>query len=145
MKGGFMLNQFELPSEKLRWICDAEQFKFDCTHELPRLAEIIGQDRAIKAMEFGLTIDQPGYNIYVAGLAGTGKTSAVKAHIEKIIEARKAQDHQSDDWCYLYSFTDPDRPQILNLPQGKGRELASHLDRLLESIQSGIKKAFSSP
>ena len=140
-----MFNQYEIPPEKLRWICDSKQFKFDCTSELTPLAEFIGQDRAIRAMEFGLSIDQPGYNIYVAGLAGTGKTSAVKAYIQKIIETRKAQDFQPDDWCYLYSFTDPDRPQILNLPQGRGHELANHLDSLLESLQSGINKAFSSP
>jgi len=96
-------------------------------------------------MEFGLAIDQPGYNIYVAGLAGTGKTSAVKTYIQKVIETRKTEDYRAEDWCYLYNFTDPDRPQIVNLPQGRGRELASHLDSLLESLQSGIKKAFSSP
>ena len=140
-----MSSQSEVPAEKLRWVCDIEQFKFQRTSELTPLAEFIGQDRAIRAMEFGLAIDQPGYNIYVAGLAGTGKTSAVKTYIQKVIEAKKTEDYQPEDWCYLHNFTDPDRPQIVNLPQGKGRELASHLDNLLESLQSGIKKAFSNP
>jgi len=140
-----MSSQSEVPAEKLRWVCDIEQFKFQRTSELTPLAEFIGQDRAIRAMEFGLAIDQPGYNIYVAGLAGTGRTSAVKTYIQKVIEAKKTEDHQPEDWCYLHNFTDPDRPQIVNLPQGKGRELASHLDNLLESLQSGIKKAFSNP
>ena len=58
-------------------------------------------------MEFGLAIDQPGYNIYVAGLAGTGKTSAVKTYIQKVIETRKTEDYRAEDWCYLYNFTDP--------------------------------------
>jgi predicted ATP-dependent protease len=140
-----MSSQSEVPAEKLRWVCDIEQFKFQRTSELTPLAEFIGQDRAIRAMEFGLAIDQPGYNIYVAGLAGTGRTSAVKTYIQKVIEAKKTEDYQPEDWCYLHNFTDPDRPQIVNLPQGKGRELASHLDNLLESLQSGIKKAFSNP
>ena len=140
-----MSSQSEVPAEKLRWVCDIEQFKFQRTSELTPLAEFIGQDRAIRAMEFGLAIDQPGYNIYVAGLAGTGRTSAVKTYIQKVIEAKKTENHQPEDWCYLHNFTDPDRPQIVNLPQGKGRELASHLDNLLESLQSGIKKAFSNP
>lgn len=140
-----MSGQSEVSPEQLRWVCDIEQFKFKCTSELTPLAEFIGQERAIRAMEFGLAIDQPGYNIYVAGLAGTGKTSAVKTYLQKVIEAKKTEDHKLEDWCYLHSFVDPDRPQILNLPQGKGRELANHLNDLLESLQTGIKKAFSSP
>ena len=140
-----MLSQFEVPIDKLRWQCKPDDFKFECTKELMPLAEFIGQDRAIRAMEFGLAIEQPGYNIYVAGLAGTGKTSAVKTHIQKIIDLKKSQDHQVEDWCYVHNFIDIDRPQIVNLPQGKGRELANSLDSLLESLQADIKKAFSSP
>lgn len=140
-----MSGQFKLPPEKLRWICDIQQFKFERTSELSPLAEFIGQDRAIRAMEFGLAIDQPGYNIYVAGLAGTGKTSAVKTYLQKVIETKKAKDHELEDWCYIHNFVDVDRPHILNLPQGKGRQLAAELDKLLENLQSGIKKAFSSP
>ncbi len=140
-----MSGQFRLPPEKLRWICDIEQFKFERTSELSPLAEFIGQDRAIRAMEFGLAMDQPGYNIFVAGLAGTGKTSAVKTYLQKVIELKKSEDHELEDWIYIHNFVDVDRPHILNLPQGKGRQLAAELDKLLENLQSGIKKAFSSP
>jgi len=62
------LSQFEVPVEKLRWDCVPEQFKFQCTSELTPLAEFIGQDRAIKAMEFGLAIDQPGSATLMAAI-----------------------------------------------------------------------------
>lgn len=69
------LHQYEVPLERLRWQCDPALFNFDCTGDLPRLTEFIGQERASRAVEFGLSIKEDGYNIYVAGLTGNGKTS----------------------------------------------------------------------
>jgi len=71
------VKKYELSVDQLRWQCDSSIFDFDCTKDLTPLREFIGQDRAIRAIDFGLSMNHDGYNIYVAGITGTGKTSAV--------------------------------------------------------------------
>ena len=83
------IKKYEVPADKLHWHCDPGIFDFDCTKELAPLGEFIGQDRAMRAIEFGLSVALDGYNIYVAGLTGTGKTSAVKSHIKKLVGRKK--------------------------------------------------------
>jgi predicted ATP-dependent protease len=86
-----------------------------------------------------------GYNIYVAGLSGTGKTSIVKAYVNKIVERRKAEgSYTPDDWCYLYNFDDPDKPQILNLPKGTVKLFKDRITKLLERLKDEMANAFSS-
>lgn len=85
------LKKYEVPVEKLRWKCDPGIFKFECTKDLAPLKEFIGQERATRAVQFGLSMENAGYNIYVAGLTGMGKTSMVKAYIEKLIEDKEAR------------------------------------------------------
>ena len=140
------ISKYEVPVDKLRWHCDPCQFEFECTSELSPLEEFIGQDRAIRAIEFGLAMDRPGYNIYVAGLTGTGKTSAVKTYIQRLIHEKEAKSgtYRPDDWCYLYNLNDPDQPQIVNLPQGKGRQLRDQINNLLERLKRELTRAFSS-
>jgi lon-related putative ATP-dependent protease len=140
------ITKYEVAVDKLRWQCDPAQFDFECTKDLAPLREFIGQDRAIRAIEFGLYMDHDGYNIYVAGLTGTGKTSIVKSHIEKLIAERQRgeQAYNPEDWCYLYNFADPDRPQILNLPQGRGRVFRDETSNLLQQLKEELPKAFSS-
>ena len=86
--------KYELSSDKLRWDCDPAIFDFECTKDLAPLREFIGQDRAIGAIEFGLSMNHDGYNIYLAGLTGTGKTSAVKTHINKLLREKKSLKQQ---------------------------------------------------
>ncbi len=138
--------KYEIPADKLRWQCDPSFFDFECTSDLAPLREFIGQDRAIRAIEFGLSMNQEGYNIYVAGLAGTGKTSVVKTHIKKLIEKKRAEEkaRPPEDWCYLHNFTDPDRPQILSLPQKKGKIFRDQISNLLQRLKEELVKAFSS-
>ena len=102
------INKFCLPPEKLRWQCDPSIFGFESTKDLQPLRQFIGQDRAIKSIDFGLSMDCEGYNIYVAGLTGTGKTSAVKAHISKLLEEKQTKEQFKPvyDWCYFYHFSD---------------------------------------
>ena len=108
-------------------------FEFECTDELVPRSEFIGQDRAIRSLQFGLGVDRPGYNIFVTGLTGTGKTTAIFEHIEKAIAQRQSADDVKppDDWCYVYNFNDPDRPNAIRLPPGAGKRLRDDLDRLL--------------
>jgi lon-related putative ATP-dependent protease len=138
--------KYELSADKLEWQCDPELFTFDCTKELAPLREFVGQDRAIRAIEFGLSMDKDGYNIYVAGLTGTGKTSAVKRQIDKLLEEKRAsqQVQPPEDWLYIYNFDNVEKPQVLNLPQGKGKVFKEQIDALLQRIKEELAKAFAS-
>ena len=78
--------KFRVDWEKTTWKQDMETFAFKCTDELLPLDHFIGQDRAQEAIRFGLEVDKPGYNLFVTGLTGTGKTSAIKAHLQSIVD-----------------------------------------------------------
>ncbi len=139
------VKKYEVPINKLRWECDPNIFEFNHTKNLAPLREFVGQDRAIRAIEFGLSMDREGYNIYVAGLTGTGKTSVVKTYIQRLVERKKVEEkRQLEDWCYLYNFTDSDRPQIISLPQGKGKPFRNQISNLLQKLKEGLTRAFSS-
>ena len=139
-------NSFNIPPEQLRRAEDPAVFEFECTDELVPRSEFIGQDRAIRSLQFGLGVDRPGYNIFVTGLTGTGKTTAIFEHIEKAIAQRQSADDVKppDDWCYVYNFDDPDRPNAIRLPPGAGKRLRDDLDRLLTSIRTSLTNAFTS-
>jgi lon-related putative ATP-dependent protease len=140
------ITKYEVPVDKLRWQCDPSIFEFNHTKNLAPLREFVGQDRAIRAIQFGLSMDRDGYNIYVAGLTGTGKTSVVKTYIQRLVERRKAEAKKRllEDWCYIHNFADPDRPQSVNLPQGKGKPFRDQISSLLQKLKEELAKAFSS-
>ena len=140
------IKQNELSHNQLRWFCDPSQFPFECTKELEPLREFIGQDRAIRSIDFGLSMHQPGYNIFVAGMTGTGKTSMVKSYIERLVLEREAKNGPAhpEDWCYVHNFADPDRSNIVMLAQGQGRVFRDSLDDLLRRLKEALGKAFSS-
>ncbi len=141
-----MTKKFELAPELLRWRCNTESFQFECTSELAPLQEFIGQDRAVKSIELGLAVEKPGYNMFVTGLTGTGKTSLIKAYLQKIVGTRIAEgaDFHPRDWCYLFDFSDSDRPQVVDLPQGKGKVFKDKMEQMLKTLRNEIAKAFSS-
>lgn len=140
------IKKYEVPVENLRLECDPKLFEFECTKDLAPLREFVGQERAARAIEFGLNMTNDGYNIYVAGLTGTGKTTIVKSYIEKIIKEREARGETIalEDWCYLYNFKELDSPQIVSLPQGKGKAFRDEIKDLLAKIHQGLGQAFSS-
>ncbi|NOX62409.1 MAG: AAA family ATPase [Chloroflexi bacterium] len=129
-----------LSPDQLRPFCDPAQFMFRSTAELEDLSDIIGQARAIRALEFGMGMRAAGYNIYVLGPAGTGKTTAVQRFIER--DAAKAQ--PADDWVYVYNFQEPGRPNAMRLPAGRGRVLRDDINALLKELQRAIPEAFES-
>jgi predicted ATP-dependent protease len=139
------LNKYEVSVDKLRWECDPKMFDFECTKDLAPLREFIGQVRATRAVEFGINMANAGYNIYVAGLTGTGKTSMVKAYIERVTKERQGRGETFDlnDWCYLHNFKEPDNPQIVSLPQGRGKIFREETTDLLGKIRRGLGQAFS--
>jgi lon-related putative ATP-dependent protease len=129
-----------LQPEKLCKKCDARMFEFETTEEIISLEGIIGQERAVKAIEFGLGIKRHGYNIFMTGLTGTGKTSYARTvALEKAINERVP-----DDWCYLYNFKNPGEPMALSLPAGMGKIFVADIDNLLEELRGEIPKTFNS-
>jgi predicted ATP-dependent protease len=139
------IKRYEVAVEKLRWECDPKIFDFECTKDLVPLREFIGQERATRAVEFGLNMANSGYNIYMAGLTGTGKTSMVKSYIERVIKEREGRGEifALEDWCYLHNFKEADSPRIVNLPQGKGKAFREEITNLLSKIRQGLGQAFS--
>ncbi|MFC1946894.1 Lon protease family protein [Chloroflexota bacterium] len=138
--------KYEVPVEKLRWECDPGLFDFECTKDLAPLREFVGQERATRAIEFGLNMENSGYNIYVAGITGTGKTSMVKSYIERVINEKTEQGVKSnlEDWCYIHNFKETDSPIITSLPQGRGKVFRDEMDTLLNKIRQGLGQAFGS-
>ncbi len=138
--------RFRLAPEDLRLTADPVFFQFECTEELTPLTEFIGQDRALRSLQFGLGLQKPGYNIFVTGLTGTGKATAILEYVRRTVEEKKAAGAVAPpkDWCYVYNFEDPDRPCAISLPPGLGRRLRDDLNELLDTVKTNIVRAFSS-
>ncbi len=138
--------KYELSPDNLCWQCDTAHMDFEFTDELSPLQNIIGQDRALGAIKFGLDLDKPGYNIFVTGLTGTGRTSAIQAHLESMTQQRREQGVIPSlfDWCYVNNFEEPDCPKILHLTPGAGKRLSQAMEALLKALKEEIPKAFNS-
>jgi lon-related putative ATP-dependent protease len=129
-----------VPVEKLRASWDGEEMGCETTEDLQPLESIIGQERAIRALRFGLAIQDPGFNLYVAGLPGTGRTTAVKTYLDTIAKDKSVP----HDLCYVNSFQDPYRPNALALPPGRATCFQKDVQTLVETAQSEIRQAFES-
>ena len=110
------------------------------TADVPPLEGTIGQPRALNALAFGLEIRSPGYNLYVAGPTGSGRERTVQDFLQQFAPTRPVP----PDWVYVYNFTQPDRPNVIHLPQGRGRALAADLDSFLQAAQREIPRVFES-
>jgi lon-related putative ATP-dependent protease len=135
-----MITLSPLTAKQLSQRCDPEQFAFTTTAELEDLQEIIGQDRAVSAVRFGIGIQQEGYNLYALGPNGTGKYTAVHRYLAQSNEPGKVP----DDWCYVYNFEHPHKPKSLRLPAGQGEGLSHDMRRLVEELFAIIPGAFES-
>jgi len=140
---GHNSDSFRVPLEKLRQSFDPSRLPFQCTEELKPLESFIGQERALRSLQFGLEIEKPGYNLFVTGLTGTGKTSAIQEHLRRLVEERE-EALALNDWCYCYNFKEPDRPQILRLPAKRGLAFRTRVEGLLQQIREATSRAFSS-
>lgn len=110
-----MQKKNELNYRDLKNYCSTSKFNFETTAELEPTDKGIGQERGIVALEFGLNVDVNGYNLYVEGPSGVGKTMYTKNYLEKISKKKKVP----CDWCYLYNFENPNEPIALSLPAGQ--------------------------
>lgn len=133
-------SRLRLRPEQLRWYCDPAALPFDTTAEVSADEVIIGQDRAVRALDLGLTIAQPGYNIFIAGPVGTGRTTYGVKKIQATAAARPAP----PDWCYLYNFQQPDQPIAVSLPRGRGSQFRKDMERFVDDLKDAVRKLFGS-
>jgi lon-related putative ATP-dependent protease len=129
-----------LPPQSLFRRCDPDQFLFQDTQDLEDLNIILGQPRAIEAIQFGIGIKQDGYNIFALGPSGTGKQSML---VQKFSEQAAVQP-VPNDWCYVHNFDQPHQPNAIQLPPGEGQRFSHAMDSLVEEIKTNINAAFDS-
>ena len=134
-----MKNKNELNYKQLKMTCDKKFFNFETTAELEPIQAGIGQDGGIKALEFGLQVDVKGYNLYLEGPSGVGKTMYTKNYLNKIAPKKKTP----SDWCYIYNFDNPNQPIAVELPAGQGKEFKESMDGFITEIRKDIKKTFN--
>ncbi len=130
----------ELKPEEIRWTCNPDIFKFASTDELEPIEGILGQERALKAIKLGVDLRSPGYNIYIAGLSGTGKATTVK----KMLEAISSNCPLLYDYAYVNNFKDPDRPSLLTFPKGQAKIFKKELCDSIEMLKSKIPQSLES-
>ncbi len=127
-----------LSPEKLRKEMDPNVFRFPDTSRLNPSRELIGQQRAVDALDFGLRVRQDGYNIYMSGESGEGKTRYALDCVRKAARTMPIP----DDWVQVHNFDDPDQPKALNLPAGTGRAFKHDMEEFIRAIEQEIVKVF---
>jgi len=132
------VDDLRLNPEELSWRCDPNQFEFASTEDLPPLEGTIGQDRALAAIDFGIGIRDSGFNLFILGQPGTGRTSTIK----KILSSHAEKQPVPDDWCYVHDLEDGARPEHIRLPAGMGKEFKRDVDHLVERLTEEIPKIF---
>lgn len=129
-----------LSSERLARRCDPGEFRFETTTELEAVDDVIGQERAARAVEFGIAIGREGYNLFVMGPPGSGKHTLVR----KRIEARAGSAAPPSDWVYVNNFEQPQKPIAIGLPPGRGEALRQDMESLVEELRAAIPAVFDS-
>lgn len=130
----------KLTAEQLNCSCTPEKFDFTTTAEIDHLTEeLIGQDRAVEAMKLGLRVEQEGYNIFMSGLTGTGR----RTYAQALAEEKSQSAEVPPDLCYVYNFSNPEKPQALKLPSGMGNYLQEDMENLIAELKEEIPEAFT--
>ncbi|MGE5559493.1 MAG: AAA family ATPase [Chloroflexota bacterium] len=129
----------ELQASELRRETDLRAHRWKSSREVEPLDGLVGQERAVRAVAFGVKVRGRGYNIFMSGPTGTGKTTYARSALRRVA----AEQPVPQDICCVYNFSDPDRPRIIELPQGQGEVLARDLDRLIAEFREEIPKAFT--
>ena len=137
-KGGKIVRVKELLPEQLTYHAKDKSLNFKTTKEVEPSRDIIGIGKTSKDFRFGLDIKSKGYNIYLAGSTGTGKTTYAKEYLAKYAKKKAVP----DDWCYVYNFEEPNEPIAVNLPAGMGKEFLEDMEDFVETISVEIPKAF---
>ena len=133
-------NYKEVPFEKLRWKCDLSSFNIKTTDDLKPCKKILGQKRALKAINLGLDMEYLGYNLFITGEAGTGRSTTIKT----LLEGKKREGINYDDKCYVNNFKNPDMPRALSLPTGEGILFKKDMKNLISTLRKKIPIIFES-
>ena len=136
-KSGFT----ELAPDKLRWTCCPDLVPVESSAEVSACQEIIGQERALRAIQTGLDIKSLGYNIFITGMVGTGRTTTVK----QLLDQLEKGDQTPDDILYVNNFKNPDEPVLVMLPAGRGREFGQAMAKLIDLLKTNIPSLLKSP
>jgi lon-related putative ATP-dependent protease len=123
-----------LNPEELRRECDPSAFPFETSADAPLPDRFIGQARAESSMQFGLAVESRGYNIFLAGPRGTGKHSI----IEQLVKAIAATKSVPDDWCLVYNFNEPNKPNAVRFPAGVATKFKKKMEQFLKSLQESV-------
>lgn len=129
----------ELNYKSLKKYCNPNKLPFETTEELEPISTGIGQDRGIKALEFGLNVDVKGYNLYLEGPSGVGKTMYTKKYLDTISKKKKVP----SDWCYVYNFENPNEPVAISMQPGQGKAFKEMMDQFINDIKNDINNTFS--
>jgi lon-related putative ATP-dependent protease len=129
-----------LPPARLRKVCDTAVFEFTSTEQVAPLDEVVGQERAVRAINLGLNMNQPGYNIFVTGPEGSGKRTIVQDIVARHARSRPAP----DDWCMVNNFDDEFRPRAISMPAGKATHFARSMARLIRWLRIKLPKSLES-
>jgi len=128
-----------IPTKELRRVCDPKMLRFKNTADLKTLDTVIGQDRAVQAIEFGLDMKSPGYNIFVTGEEGTGKSTIVRE-----IAGDHARKHPTPgDWCMVNNFDDEYCPMTISLPPGSATVFAKNMARTIDALREELPRALT--
>jgi len=131
----------KIPIENLRWRLDPSTLPFQTTDEIKPLREIIGQRRAVEAFQFGMSIDKPGYNVFVTGPEGSGRLSTVTKLLEQI---SKAKGRLPDDLCYVNNFKNQEAPVLVHLKAGEGGKFKKDIRTFIDRLKKEIPQLFES-
>ena len=134
-----MNKKCELSYKDLKTYCSTDTLQFETTAELESNDKGIGQDHAIRALEFGLNVDVRGNNLYLEGPSGVGKTMYTRNYLAKLSAKKKPP----VDWCYIYNFDNPNEPIAVSLPAGQGKEFKNSMDGFIKEIKKDIKNTFN--
>lgn len=133
------MDEYRLDIENLKNRCTLEGIDFETTADVEAAKEIIGQKEAVKAINFGLDINHPGYNIFVVNFSGCKELEYIKALVTK----KAQQEEGSADWCYVYNFSNPSKPKYLKLSAGLGREFKRDVEEFIDNIEVDIGELFA--
>ncbi len=128
-----------VPAAELRWRCDPKSIA--AHRERPNDEnDLIGQARALDALRLGLTLESPGYNIFVCGSSGTGKMSTVRA----LLANRPSRQRALNDYAYVHNFSDPDRPSLLRMPAGEAKRFRKELEKVVHDLPDIVSRVLDS-
>ena len=130
----------ELPVIALRLVCDPDSLGFQTTDDLPDLEDVIGQPRALNALQLGSEVTGSGYNTFVLGQPGSGRTTLSKEYLERKASSMPVP----DDWCYVNNFSNERKPKLIRLPAGKGAIIRQAISELITRFTSDIPRTFES-